>query len=571
MGQETLEKVFARDRFSIPSYQRDYAWRRENFEDLWEDLQEAIDSKEKQGHFLGTLVVSPNKDDKSKFDIIDGQQRMTTIFMLLNILIDRSEFKETYRTKFLLDKRNNPKIELIPKNQEFLKECLEESKKNHLSKELKNKADTQGKENIYEVCSAILDEVSKLLPNEVEKYIDTLLSMLLMWLEEPNSGRAIRTFQSVNDRGVPLKLLDKLKSLLIYYSNAYCDGEENGLDERINEIFGEIFRIFLQIEEHKHISSIGNQQFSENDIFRYHAGSINFEEIGFLGHYRNSNESTYDKLKSKLKELKKDSDKLKNFIEKYTKDIKDFYQAFLDLLNEIDKNSNIFKLFLLEKINPYFYNTLVRAKINNDLDDRLIILIAKADILFFKSKSSKDATAYNLIHKYLKCGKETMIDELIKQCKSSNVKKVIENAIQNAYEVPYFHYVFFEKNCKDMDINLLVDLIERKQLTQEKEHIIPYNILDNKNEEEAKKFGFSDLEDFDNFMNSYGNLLSLEKSLNSKAKDRDLLGKAEVYKDSKILFIRRFDIKNFNKEKLIERNKEFEKWLRDEFFKEFLD
>ncbi|HJE65811.1 MAG TPA: HNH endonuclease, partial [Campylobacter avium] len=44
-----------------------------------------------------------------------------------------------------------------------------------------------------------------------------------------------------------------------------------------------------------------------------------------------------------------------------------------------------------------------------------------------------------------------------------------------------------------------------------------------------------------------------------------------VYKDSKILFIRRFDIKNFNKEKLIERNKEFEKWLRDEFFKEFLD
>lgn len=148
MGQETLEKVFARDKFSIPTYQRDYAWRRENFEDLWEDLQEAIDSKEKQGHFLGTLVVSPNKNDKNKFDIIDGQQRMTTIFMLLNILIDRSEFKETYRTKFLLDKRNNPKIELIQKNQAFLKECLEESKKNHLSKELKNKADTQGKENI---------------------------------------------------------------------------------------------------------------------------------------------------------------------------------------------------------------------------------------------------------------------------------------------------------------------------------------------------------------------------------------------------------------------------------------
>lgn len=571
MSQETLEKVFARDRFSIPSYQRDYAWGRKNFEDLWEDLQEAIDSKEKQGHFLGTLVVSPNKDDKSKFDIIDGQQRMTTIFMLLNILIDRSEFKETYRTKFLLDKRNNPKIELIPKNQAFLKECLEESKKNHLSKELKNKADTQGKENIYEVCSAILDEVSKLLPNEVEKYIDTLLSMLLMWLEEPNSGRAIRTFQSVNDRGVPLKLLDKLKALLMYYSNAYCNGENNSLDERINTTFGDIFKIFLKVEKHEHISNIGNQQFSENDIFRYHAGSMEFDEIGFFGHYRSGNEVTYETMKGELKKLKESPDKLAKFIATYIEDLKKFYQAFLELLDNINKNSNIFKLFLLEKINPYFYNTLVRAKINNDLDDRLIILIAKADILFFKSRSSKDATAYNLIHKYLKCGKETMIDELIKQCKSSDVKIVIEDAIQDAYEVPYFHYVFFEKNCKDMDINLLVDLIERKQLTQEKEHIIPYNIYDNENEEEAKKFGFSDLEDFGNFMNSYGNLLSLEKSLNSKAKDRDLLDKAEVYKDSKILFIRRFDIKNFNKEKLIERNKEFEKWLRDEFFKEFLD
>lgn len=570
MGQETLEKVFARDKFSIPTYQRDYAWRRENFEDLWEDLQEAIDSKEKQGHFLGTLVVSPNKNDKNKFDIIDGQQRMTTIFILLSILIKKSDYKDNYTIKFLLDKRGNEKLELIPQNQDFLKECLEQAERNNcLNKVLEQKANTQGKRNIYEVCNAIIDEVSKLQKDEIETYIDTLLKMLLMWLEEPNSGKAIRTFQSVNDRGVPLKLLDKLKSLLMYYSNAYCDGEENGLDERINEIFGEIFRIFLQIEEHKHISSIGNQQFSENDIFRYHAGSINFEEIGFLGHYRNSNESTYDKLKSKLKELKKDSDKLKNFIEKYTKDIKDFYQAFLDLLNEIDKNSNIFKLFLLEKINPYFYNTLIRLKINNDLDDNLVKLFAKADILLFKSRSSKDATAYNLIHKYLSNGKEHLQDEIIRQCKAADIKGAIDDLIHYAYNMPCFHYIFFEQNCKDMDTSSLRDLIEKKQLTQEKEHIIPLSIYDN--EAEARKLGFNDMEDFDGFVDSYGNLLSLEKSLNGKCQDKDLIDKAEEYKKSKIQFVRRFDVKGFNKESLKQRNKKFEEWLKNDFFKEFLN
>ncbi len=37
MSQETLEKVLSRDKFSIPQYQRDYAWKKKNFEELWED------------------------------------------------------------------------------------------------------------------------------------------------------------------------------------------------------------------------------------------------------------------------------------------------------------------------------------------------------------------------------------------------------------------------------------------------------------------------------------------------------------------------------------------------------
>ncbi len=61
---------------------------------------------------------------------------------------------------------------------------------------------------------AILDKVSKLSEEEANERLEVLLEMVLMRLEEPDPGRAIRTFQSVNDRGVPLLLLDKLKSLL---------------------------------------------------------------------------------------------------------------------------------------------------------------------------------------------------------------------------------------------------------------------------------------------------------------------------------------------------------------------
>ncbi|MGI0407230.1 DUF262 domain-containing protein [Helicobacter himalayensis] len=572
MSQESVEKVLSRDKFSIPQYQRDYAWGKKNCDDLWEDLQEAVDSKEQQGHFLGTIVVAPNQQDSKKFDIIDGQQRITTIFMLLYALVYKSEFRENYKIKFLTDKRGEIKLEVAPQNQEFLKELLEDSQNGILPATLKEKADTQGKKNLYEVFKSILDKVSKLGKEEIERYIEALLSMILMWLEEPNSGRAIRTFQSVNDRGVQLNLLDKLKSLLIYYSNLYCNGE-NGLDEEINNTFGQIFKIFLQINEHRHISSIGNQQFGESDIFRYHAGSNKFSHIKFLGHYRKSNSNTYDELKSELKELAKNQEnsKLENFIKSYVDDLRNFYQAFLELLNEIDTNPYVFKLFLLEKINPYFYNSLVRLKINNQLDNEIIALIAKADILFFKSGSSLDATAYNLIHFCLR-GKEEFKNELTKQCKNSrNIKRTIEYLLDDAYEMPSFHYVFFEQNCQDMSIDLLKELIEKKQLTQEREHIIPENLLEVEDEAQAKKLGFDNLEDLDNCIDYYGNLLSLEKSLNAKAKDKDLSGKAKIYEDSKIPYIRRFDVKNFNKKLLVERTKNFEVWLKEVFFKEFLE
>lgn len=63
MVRNSVADVFGRDKFSIPQYQRDYAWKRQNFVDLWEDLEEAIESKDSQGHFLGTIVVAPNKEN----------------------------------------------------------------------------------------------------------------------------------------------------------------------------------------------------------------------------------------------------------------------------------------------------------------------------------------------------------------------------------------------------------------------------------------------------------------------------------------------------------------------------
>ncbi|EMH11310.1 hypothetical protein HMPREF1409_00133 [Helicobacter pylori GAM246Ai] len=510
------------------------------------------------------MVVTKNEDNKKLYDIIDGQQRTTTIFMLLHVLASKQNEKDKQETRKYLYQKGELKLEVAPQNQSFFKTLLEAAEKENIS-HCEKDADTEGKQNLFEILKAILDKVSKLSEEEVNERLEALLEMVLMRLEEPDPGRAIRTFQSVNDRGVPLLLLDKLKSLLIYYSNTFCDGKR-GLDQFINDHFGEIFKIFAKIKKSDHISSVGGS--NEGDIFRYHAGSQKFDEIPFLGHYIISTDNTYEKLKAELKKIKNTKSTLERFIQSYVSDLKNFYQAFLDLLSEIDTNPTTLKVMLTNRINPLFFNSLIRLKINNELDDETLKLFAKTDIVLFKSTRDMKSAAYNLINAYLKKGKKGLKSEMIARCRN-DIELAFWQSVNNASNSSCFHYIFFEKNCQEMGLADLKKLIPGKQFSQEKEHIIPINLLKLDNKIEIQKLGFEDKKDLENYIDTYGNLISLEKPLNSKASDKDLYGKDEIYKRSEIPFNRRFNVKGFNKKVLIERNNEMEKWLIDTFFKDF--
>ncbi len=453
------------------------------------------------------------------------------------------------------------KIRSRPSKPKLLQSALgEKGNISHCEKD----ADTEGKQNLFEVLKAILDKVSKLSEEEVNERLEVLLEMVLMRLEEPDPGRAIRTFQSVNDRGVSLLLLDKLKSLLIYYSNTFCDGKR-GLDQFINDHFGEIFKIFAKIKKSNHISSVGG--FDEGDIFRYHAGSQRFDGIEFLGHYATSTEDTYEKLKDELKEIKKS--KLENFIQSYVSDLKNFYQAFLDLLSEIDTNPTTLKVMLINKINPRFFNSLIRLKINNELDDETLRLFAKTDIVLFKAGRDMKSAAYNLINAYLQKGKGGLKSKMITQCRN-DIELASRELVRNISNSKYFpHYIFFEKNCQEMGLADLKKLIRGKQFSQEKEHIIPINLLEQRPYNKIRDLGFEGKKDLEDYIDTYGNFISLEKSLNLKASDKDLYGKDEIYKSSEFPFNRRFNVKGFNKKVLIKRNDEMREWLINTFFKDF--
>ena len=65
--------------YQIPLFQRDYSWQQEQWEDLWEDIDVAI--KEESTHYMGYLVIQSR--DHKNFAVIDGQQRLTTLSLLV--------------------------------------------------------------------------------------------------------------------------------------------------------------------------------------------------------------------------------------------------------------------------------------------------------------------------------------------------------------------------------------------------------------------------------------------------------------------------------------------------------
>ncbi|ECQ2947917.1 DUF262 domain-containing protein, partial [Campylobacter jejuni] len=109
----TLNDLFGKDRtYSVPKYQRNYSWSEDQWEDLWCDIEDL--EKSNYPHFMGSIVLQETKDAKN-IDIIDGQQRLTTLSIFMSAIIfyidnlvkkdkdktDNEKRKEIFNKKYL--------------------------------------------------------------------------------------------------------------------------------------------------------------------------------------------------------------------------------------------------------------------------------------------------------------------------------------------------------------------------------------------------------------------------------------------------------------------------------------
>ena len=123
--------------YAIPVYQRNYEWSKEQCVKLFEDIVQAY--KKDRTHFCGSVVYAPLKEEQNihYYIIIDGQQRLTTIYLLLKALIDLAEndatreliaeslFNRDKFDKFAIDKASKLKLKPIKSDDNQLRLLME--------------------------------------------------------------------------------------------------------------------------------------------------------------------------------------------------------------------------------------------------------------------------------------------------------------------------------------------------------------------------------------------------------------------------------------------------------------
>jgi len=234
--RENIGSIFNGNLFVIPSYQRKYSWTNKERMELWNDIKEA--KANTINHFFGTLIFKQTENENldEVYEIIDGQQRTTTLFLLLNELIERiedSKKKASYKSKFIID-NDNVKLSPLGADKEFLKKLLLDSKSMIL-----NDLNKRSQKNLYDAKKQFQDLSSAFSEKEALEIIDFIrknVEVLVLVVEK--QSEAIRMFEIINDRGLELNYLDKVKSIAMLYSTMYLN---ESLNNTINKSFEIIF------------------------------------------------------------------------------------------------------------------------------------------------------------------------------------------------------------------------------------------------------------------------------------------------------------------------------------------
>jgi len=239
----TLTEIFENRFFVIPDYQRGYSWEDLQVNDLIKDIENLISKN--YVHFTGTIVASPLKDDNIHFDIVDGQQRLTSLIILLVELWrqnkDNPDFDFIW-SKFIERGDTGNKELVLRSNDEtrvYFQSCI--IKNEDLQPEIKSH------ECIKEAKAIIREWLTEKKAIHLDVLNAVLTKMGFIFFTPQNDKEIGIMFEVINNRGKKLTELEKIKNYFIYYSTVHGF---SSLRENINSSWKDLQKYLNQAKIH---------------------------------------------------------------------------------------------------------------------------------------------------------------------------------------------------------------------------------------------------------------------------------------------------------------------------------
>jgi hypothetical protein len=219
--------------YTVPSYQRGYSWTLDEIQELLADLDDAYRSYPEEEYLLGQIIVCPSKitnpnlpRDVNQFELIDGQQRCTTLYMFLlrslskvqkdlasgNLVLSRAEqgkLDEWAPLRQVIDIKDQvlPRIKAASNGGSMLERLLED--------EILENTEGPTQTNMLNAIEEMDSALSKLSPKEAFDFLRFVLNQVwVVRLGLNTEKHALRVFQKVNNRGLQLDDADLIKSYL---------------------------------------------------------------------------------------------------------------------------------------------------------------------------------------------------------------------------------------------------------------------------------------------------------------------------------------------------------------------
>lgn len=538
---KSLREFFSGNKyFNIPYYQRGYAWEDKQLQDFFDDFNTQYSSN---SYYYGTILLFNNQKRgvNEYFEIVDGQQRITTLIIFVSCIVKRMKelrYKEKQSDKlyesFVKDDDGMYILSLQSEDDDFFKTRV-------LGEERVQSVNTPSQAKLLRAKDKFTELLSECNEMQIQEFIDKIYSTNLLVYLTKSQVESAMIFETTNDRGKPLTNLEKTKSYLMYKA---CVITEDA-DQIIKTLQGRFNQIYRDYEEIENVFS------DENSILQY--SFIAYGEWGASQKYKKEYQHYMEIMKDRVENLinQGDKKKLNEYIEKYTLQI----QSSFETLKEMMKNPcNELKDILAIGNIANFYPLLIKCyKADNTGNKQNFAKICRlCEIFSFRVyvildylSSKAQTTWYNFARDF-----DGDFDQLVAQIVSlikdidnddKFVNKLSSCNFFNEYDSTHKNYFFWKYEnwlrMKEQPISTPMphsDLTEKenRKLKLSIEHIVAQ-----RNGNEQSRIATSDLKiqvgqanKFDKeYLHSIGNLTIDPQSANSSKGKQDVDIKINKY------------------------------------------